>query len=961
VRAELQRFLASLWCVAALPLSAQEATQVLPAQSGLRLSSYLLGLSSGAPHEDDGLGLMWTTAEEKQRQQHLHHQLQMQLDQWRDAGRLKLPSHQAMSRLLAALPPTGRVRTAAANPQWLQANPQRDPVLQAGDGVRLPRQRPQAVRVLNERGQVCELPFRTGLLAVDYVQACTEMDSADWAWVTQPDGRVQQAGLRAWNPSRQDSPAPGAWIWAPTPEAMPGLPASFHQQWAEWLSTQGVSTAWPLEQLGQVSWATRPHAPAEDTFERRGRQLNPQPSASNWGVVGLLQTPTARMRTEGHFSLNLSWMYPYQSFNVMFQPFSWMEMGFRYVDVKNRLYGSQAYSGSESYKDKSLDLKLRVMREDATRPELAVGWRDMAGTGLYSSEYIVASKRAGRVDFSAGLAWGYLGGRANLPNPFSTVLGHRYDTRVNNTGEGGNFSVSNWFRGRPALMGGIEYQSPWNLVFKAEWDGNHYQHEPQSNNLPQTSPINWGVVYRWRPGVDVGVGFERGQRVTAGLTLYTDMSGLNMPKVTDPTLPMVRKEPPRGEPHWGQTAADLNRHTLWQVSQLYRRPDTLVVQAEKSYNTYAEDRLNKAAAVLHRDAPAEVTQFEVQHVNLGQVLAVETVQRDDWVQRQLQPSRTQTEVLPTPVTYTPSTEPVTPLLAKHETRVRMDPGLDYQQIIGGPNGYLYQFSATGSLSLELPWNLKTDGLLRMRIQDNYDQFTTPGWSYMQPVRTQVREYLRTSRVTLDNLSLSKSERLSENWYASAYAGLFESMFGGVGGEVLYRQPGSPWAVGVDVNRVRQRAFAQDFHFQDYQVNTGHVTGYWITPIEGVHASLNFGQYLAGDRGATLTLTKVFQNGSTISAYASKTNVPAAVFGEGSFDKGIVWTIPFDAFLTSSSRLTAGFSWKPLLRDGAAKVQRPVSLYNETVWLSPKAKSYRRAPPDNDTVPPDDRVEPPLRP
>ena len=193
-------------------------------------------------------------------------------------------------------------------------------------------------------------------------------------------------------------------------------------------------------------------------------------------------------------------------------------------------------------------------------------------------------------------------------------------------------------------------------------------------------------------------------------------------------------------------------------------------------------------------------------------------------------------------------------------------------------------------------------------------------------------------------------------YAAAYAGYFEMMFGGVGGEVLYRQSGSPWAVGVDVNRVQQRSFAQDFSFRDYKISTGHVTGYWMTPFEGVHTALSVGQYLAGDRGATMSVSKVFRNGSSLSAYATKTNVPAAVFGEGSFDKGIAWTIPFDAFLTSSSRYSAGWSWKPLLRDGGARVTRPVNLFAETSWVSPVAKSYRPAPPPNDRVAPNDRVE-----
>ena len=93
------------------------------------------------------------------------------------------------------------------------------------------------------------------------------------------------------------------------------------------------------------------------------------------------------------------------------------------------------------------------------------------------------------------------------------------------------------------------------------------------------------------------------------------------------------------------------------------------------------------------------------------------------------------------------------------------------------------------------------------------------------------------------------------------------------------------------------------------------------------------------------------------AYATKTNVPAQVFGEGSFDKGIFWSIPFDAFLTSSSRSYAGFSWKPLTRDGGAKLIRPVNLFNDTVWLNPEVNRFVPAHPGNDNVAPDDRVEP----
>lgn len=187
---------------------------------------------------------------------------------------------------------------------------------------------------------------------------------------------------------------------------------------------------------------------------------------------------------------------------------------------------------------------------------------------------------------------------------------------------------------------------------------------------------------------------------------------------------------------------------------------------------------------------------------------------------------------------------------------------------------------------------------------------------------------------------------------SVYAGYLEEMFAGKGGEVLFRRPGSAWAVGVDVNQVQQRDFAQDLRLRDYKVDTGHLTGYWQTPFDNVFTSVSYGQYLAGDRGATLTMAKIFSNGSSMGAWATKTNVPAAIFGEGSFDKGIFFNVPFDAFMIRSSRINASFGWRPLTRDGGQKVNRPLSLMGETGWLDPMVYSSNTM-----ALPPDSNVDP----
>ena len=920
-----------------------------------RLSQWLEERPAQKDGGDYPLGAFWTTPEELTRQNIEYKLIKKKLDEFKAIGKVDSFTFNGLSHNLSVMLATGRMPLAIAEPKWLEAYPKKNPLINAGDSFLIPN-RPSTLRVMKESGEVCEIPHREGLQAKDYVGACYEVFGG-WAWVVQPNGRVQKASLHLWNAKQQDQPAPGSWIWVPLEKSQ--LPDSFNLSWARWLSNQGISTRLPIESFYKSFLQTYPSPIANSQFDIEGRYVNSSPTSSNWGNVGLLQMPTARMQKEGYFGLSFQRTWPYLNQNVFFQPLDWLEAGFRYTETSNRLYSySYAFSGSLPYKDKSFDLKARILKESEWIPELALGIRDIGGTGLYGSEYLVASKNVGRVDWTLGLGWGYLANRANLDNPLSGIFGQNFAIRpVNNFGQGGLLTTNTWFHGPTAFFGGLEYQTPWKFNIKLEYDGNNYQNEPQSNNLPVVSPINWAVVYRPAKGFDISMGVERGNKFAMGLTFYVDMNGLNMPKVTDPQPISASFSRINSEPKWQDTKKDLEIYTLWDVRQLYKDKNTLVVDANNSFNTYNQIRLDKAIAVLNRDAPESIDSFEVHHIGAGDVLAVEKVNRTEWITQQTQPARSQEIQRPTQPLYDikPSQEREA-LLDQKSVNYWARPELDLIQTLGGPDGYLYQFSGALEMGLELPYNVKVNSKLRYRIYDNYARFTS-AWSYMPQVRTRIAEYLNTpNKDSIDNLTISKTERLSPSWYVTAYSGIFEMMYRGVGGEVLYRQPASNWAIGADINHVRQRDYKQYFGNRDYTINTGHLTGYWATPFEGINAALSFGQYLAGDRGVTASISKHFSNGSTVSAFATKTNVSAAVFGEGSFDKGIAWTIPFDAFLTSSSRFNALWSWKPLLRDGGATVKRPVYLFAETAWVSPAAKAYKPSPFSNDSVAPDDRVD-----
>ena len=87
-----------------------------------------------------------------------------------------------------------------------------------------------------------------------------------------------------------------------------------------------------------------------------------------------------------------------------------------YTDIADVLYGP-SIAGSQSYKDKGIDFKIRLWDETYYRPQVALGFQDFGGTGLFSSEYLVGSKQWGDFDFTLGMAWGYLGQGGGLTNP----------------------------------------------------------------------------------------------------------------------------------------------------------------------------------------------------------------------------------------------------------------------------------------------------------------------------------------------------------------------------------------------------------------------------------------------------------------------------------------------------------------------------------------------------------------
>ena len=291
-------------------------------------------------------GLSWRVPEEVPVQLSVKLELLQALANTAKVGRVAA-HNQSLSDLIAGMPVTGRVPIAVVDARWLEGQPTRDPILLPGHKVDLPA-RPRTVSVLTSAGVLCRVAHVAGQEADSYIQACKEPDSAaaDWAWVAQPDGRIERYGIAEWNRQPQDLPAPGAWIWAPPRNA--GWPEWFSEKLIRFLSWQGPAPdrsaakvqpgmartplvpggaaeglRWSSAVSGLINPVPSSPAPTEQQAQIPQAVMQPERSrglpvtSSDWGSVGLLQTPSARMEKEGNLTVNFSRIYPYTQGNIM--------------------------------------------------------------------------------------------------------------------------------------------------------------------------------------------------------------------------------------------------------------------------------------------------------------------------------------------------------------------------------------------------------------------------------------------------------------------------------------------------------------------------------------------------------------------------------------------------------------------------------------------------------------------
>ena len=617
-------------------------------------------------------------------------------------------------------------------------------------------------------------------------------------------------------------------------------------------------------------------------------------SYNNHGVVGLINMPTARFFNESVHGVTIYDGTPDQKITLTSSPYDWFEASFFYTNLQGKPYPGFEY---QDYKDKGFNLKLRV-KEEGIFPAIAIGVNDIAGTGLYSSEYLVASYGLNNIDFHLGLAWGTLNGADNkIKNPLIDINSSFQNRPTTYEGAGGQFQASRYFSSEDVSpFFGLSYSLNEKTLFKLEKDttltNGFIDYESPS------SDYSIGLDYSLNENFVLGFSYERGN-FTSIRFLYKSNPRKNYKKYEYKT-PATNK----GGDKYSKLIANLEENGIG-VNKVIETTNSIGLELTQ----FRHSNLQLVEEIIYRSTRDAGIQKDVKkNLKVVNLSALSEYDNDFEKNANLIYERESKKAFNT------------------TNRIRFKPFIASREEF-----FKGAILVENDSEYVIKDNLLFHSNLKYSLADNFDDLRFPPVdTYPAQVRSDVKQYLKNmdKGIILGRAQLDYYLNPYKNHHLMLSGGILEDMFSGYGFEYLYYENDKNYSVGFEIFDVKKRDYDWGFGTLDYENITGHINLYYrnygLVPFD---MKLSYGEYLAGDIGTTIELSRSFSNGMNFGVFASNTDVSAAQFGEGSFDKGIFFNIPIYGNLIN-------YTWRPLTKDPGAKLIRRNTLHGLLVRFKP---------------------------
>ena len=613
-------------------------------------------------------------------------------------------------------------------------------------------------------------------------------------------------------------------------------------------------------------------------------------------------------------------------------PFNWLEASYFYYRPSDLEWGPNNVRGY--FLDKGFNVKFIYRPKNNNVPNIAIGLDDFAGTGYFTREYLVATSIQSNIKYSLGIGWGKFAGNNSFKNPLSELSSSLLSRPLvsDNYNLGGSLSYDKWFRGNASIFGGLEWRiSNINgLNFKLEYDPFNY-FDFSAVNRPDAiydirkkdSDLNIGLSYALNKHLTIDASYIKGNTFNISFNMgITFNDSLSTKPKFKPALVKQDERKKEKSIFYENLLFNLNNNSLFlQTSTLHKNSnlDLTISTADhrnairsSSYAAYIAKEvadLNdidlSLINVTHINAGIELNNitYIAQHLSAENNIPIELKIRNSILDSGNTNKFLEDEFKPS-INFPVIFSSISPSIASH---------------VGNPEKFYFGGINLQYISeVQFNRNLLLSTELNLPLYNNFQDTISGPSSSMRHVRTDVMQYLKEDDMYIKRMQLDYIWSPYKDIYAKITGGIFEPMFAGYGGELLFKPFDRNYNIGLELFHVKQRSFDQRFNFQDYETITGHITlGYQFAA--GIESNLSFGRYLAKDDGYTFDIGRRTKSGFKAGVYFTRTNVSAELFGEGSFDKGFYFQIPIDLFNNEYRGNYSTFKLSPLTRDGGARL------------------------------------------
>jgi hypothetical protein len=536
---------------------------------------------------------------------------------------------------------------------------------------------------------------------------------------------------------------------------------------------------------------------------------------NNHGQSGYINMPNAIVEPDGTFSVGYSGDTPYGTLWASTTLLPFLQFTGRYIAISGtpqfeNISANPYWSGYGRYKDKVADAKIQLLTETAWRPAVAVGAKDLLGTGLFKGRYVVATKSFGRLrNVEASVGFG-----KDRPD--------------------GAFGGLRWYS--PSVPG---------LAVSAEYDATNYQEEFEANFTGAAKHKKGpavGLEYRWGwLGAQVA---RHRDHFSANAYLSIPFSEREfIPKLYEPAPFDPKKAPPRiSAEEWQQQASHGAELVDALVKQDFKNvratfeDSTLKLSLTNNRISNLGRAVGRAARTALAFAPQGTRAIQITYTKLEQPIAtyefidLQTLtdyltgltDRDRFLQtvvvRYAHPGdnigEDQSGLLATvqdedaDLQVRVGRDGNTLQLSSEDreaNRFKVVPKISF--FFNDPSGALrYELWAAANYDRRLAQGLYLNSDLKLTVFENVSGVTQPSNSLLPHVRTDVAEYKRGGRFKLNRLLINKYMMPAERVYARVSGGLYEEMYRGFGGQVLYLPKDSRWAADLTADALQQRGF-----------------------------------------------------------------------------------------------------------------------------------------------------------